>query len=75
MNNSKKFLISLFIILTLLSAYAFCQISYSISTPEMDATGISLAGKGEGDTVDYTLNDLYSRYDIFILRDTESSLK
>ena len=65
MKNNKKVLISLFIILIILSTYAFLQKSYAIVTPEMDATGISLAGKKEGDTVDYTLNDLYSRYDIF----------
>ena len=63
--SKKKFLVFTFIMLVILSTFAFCTNSYAISTPEMDATGISLAGKGEGDTVDYTLNDLYSRYDIF----------
>lgn len=65
MNSSRNLLVSLLIILTLLITYAFFQTSFAIPTPEMDATGISLVGKGEKDTVNYTLNDLYSRYDIF----------
>ena len=51
MKISKKLLISLFIIITILSACALYQTSYAIATPEMDATGISLKNKNVGEAM------------------------